>query len=59
MENLKKMSRQSLKNIAGGALVTCPLPNGGIALCPNYCPLEICNAIPARCLLVDDSCWPS
>ncbi|MEY8758836.1 bacteriocin-like protein [Chryseobacterium tongliaoense] len=57
MKNLKKLSKQNLESITGGALVICLLPNGGSALCPDYCPLEICNAVPARCLITDDSCW--
>ncbi|MET3038376.1 hypothetical protein ABXT08_20000 [Chryseobacterium sp. NRRL B-14859] len=56
MKNLKKVSRDSLRNITGGGFVTCVLPNGQPTRCRDFCPTDFCGPTNYMCLLPIDFC---
>ena len=58
MKNLKKISRISLKNINGGALVfvDCILPTGQPTRCRDKCPQDFCGPTSYMCLIPMDLC---
>ncbi|WES97239.1 hypothetical protein P2W68_20730 [Chryseobacterium arthrosphaerae] len=56
MKNLKKVSRDGLKNIKGGGFVTCTLPNGEPTICMDFCPTDFCGPTSYRCRLPLDFC---